>query len=358
VRSGERAGAPIRFAAPADDATFAIASVGHSVWVSSFASDTVTRIVSAVPATPSRAVVVSGGEEGAAVAFPRGARVVARIGVPPGQGGLAAGEGAVWAMTNADSVLARIDPRTNSVVARIHVETGADVVAGNGAVWVSYPGEDTVARIDPATNKVTTTIPVGRQPAGLALARGAVWVANIGGPSVSRIDTATNRVVATIRVGPQRACCSEHMSVTADDDAVWVAVPNFNTLVRIDPATNTITDTVKVPYPPCAFLVADAAAVWSAGGGCGDVLARVDARTKTLTTTVEGELHPIGLALAFGSLWVASLRSSSVDRLDPHTGRVVARLPVGVDPIRMTIGFGSVWVSDEVDRVLRIQPQR
>jgi streptogramin lyase len=164
-------------------------------------------------------------------------------------------------------------------------------------------------------------------------------------------------VVARIPVGPRRACCAEHMSVTARDDAVWAAVPNFDALVRIDPATNTVTDTVKVPYSPCAFLVANEASVWSAGGGCADVLARVDARTSRLTTTVEGEPHSIGLALEFGSLWVAVLRSASIDRLDPDTGQVVARLPVGGSPIRLAVGFGAVWVNDGDGRVLRIKPQ-
>jgi YVTN family beta-propeller protein len=360
VRSGKEVGAPIRLAPPADGATSAIAPAGTSVWVSSFASNTVTRIVSALAEAPSRTFVVSGGEPsaGAAVALPRGGKVVATIAVPTGGGAFTAGEGAVWAMSAAESELIRIDPQTNSIVARIGViDAVEDVAAGGGAVWVSHPSQDIVSRIDPSTNTVTTTVPVGPQPAGLDVSRDAVWVANIGGPSVSRIDPATNRVVATIRVGPPRACCAEHMTVTAGVDAVWVAVPNFNALVKIDPDTNKVASTVKVPYSPCAFLVADEAAVWSAGGGCGDVLARVDARTSRLTATVEGEPHPIGLALEFDSLWVAALRSASVDRIDPDTGLIVARLPVGGRPIRLAVGFGAVWVNDEGDRVLRIEPQ-
>ena len=89
------------------------------------------------------------------------------------------------------------------------------VAAGDGAVWLTYPSSDTVSRIDPATNKVTASIHVGPQPAEIAISPGAVWVADAGGPSVSRIDPATNRVVATIHVGPKRACCAEHMSLTA-----------------------------------------------------------------------------------------------------------------------------------------------
>jgi YVTN family beta-propeller protein len=359
VRSGKTVGPSIRVAPPvADGATFAIAPAGNAVWVSSFASNTVTRITSAPAARPQRTVVVTGSElAGEAVALPRGGRVVSTIPVATG-GAFAAGEGAVWTMSNIESTLSRIDPQTNSVVSRIKMlGPGEDAAVGEGSVWVSHPIEDVVVRIDPSTNTVAATISVGPQPAGLAVSSGAVWVANIGDPSVSRIDPATNRVVATIRVGPPRACCTEHMSVAAGTDAVWVAVPNLNALVRIDPATNSVTRTVTVPYIPCAFVVLDEDAVWSSTGGCGNVIARVDARTGKLTATLEGDPHPVGLALAFDSLWVAALGVASVDRIDPETARVVSRLPVGGLPVRLAVGFGSVWVSDdEGGRVLRISP--
>ena len=65
----------------------------------------------------------------------------------------------------------------------------------------------------------------------------------------------------------------------------------------------------------------------------------------------------MGVALAFGSLWVAVFGSGDVDRIDPRTGQVEARLHVGGWPVRLGVGFGSVWVNDDKGRVLRIQPQ-
>src|SRR5207247_9121170 len=152
--------------------------------------------------------------------LPPGAKVVARIALArapteSGGGPLTVGEGAVWAMSTAESSLGRSDPRRNAVVARIKVSPPEAAVAGDGAVWLSHPAGNAVSRFDPATNKVTATIGVGPQPAGISVSPGAVWVANAGGPSVSRIDPATNRVVATIRVGPKLASCSQHMSLVA-----------------------------------------------------------------------------------------------------------------------------------------------
>jgi DNA-binding beta-propeller fold protein YncE len=146
------------------------------------------------------------------------------------------------------------------------------------------------------------------------------------------------------------------MGVFAGGGAVWAAVPNGNRIVRIDPATNAVTAIVKLPFPPCGNVIADKTALWSAGGGCGDVVARVDLRTLRLTRPLEREPHPVGLGLAFGSVWVAVLDSANVDRIDPQTGRVVARLRVGGIPVRLAVGFGAVWVNDDRGRVLRIEP--
>ena len=229
--------------------------------------------------------------------------------------------------------------------------------AGDGAVWVSLVPDNMVERIDPQTNTVTETIPVGPQPEGIAVSPGAVWVANRGDPSVSRIDPTTNRVVATIPVGPASACCSDHMAVTAGGGAVWVTVPNLSAVVRIDPATNSVATTIRLSRQPCAFLVADARAVWAAGDHCTSAVTRIDLGANTPTGTVKGLTTPIGLGLGFRSLWVADLDSQAIDRVNPRTTRIVARLPVGGSPVRLAVGFGSVWIRDDTGRVLRIRPQ-
>jgi YVTN family beta-propeller protein len=258
-------------------------------------------------------------------------------------------------MSNAESKLMRIDPARNAVVARINVSPPEAAAAGDGAVWLTYPSSDSVSRIDPGTNKVTASIHVGPQPDGIAISPGAVWVANAGGPSVSRIDPATNRVVATIRVGPKLDCCSEHMNLTTAHGTLWVAVPNANEIVRVDPTTNHLVGTLNLSYSPCASIVADHGGVWSAGGSCADAVARIDARTSAVTALVI-EPHAVGLALAFGSVWAAVIDSANVERIDPRTGRVAARIHVGGTPVRLGVGFGSIWVNDDNGRVLRVRP--
>ena len=365
ARSGKAAGRPIRIAPPAEAAPgLTVAPAGGSVWVSNFASSTLAR-VSASPSTSGpRAVIASSGRTTPTngQAPPPAGKIVARIRLgrgapaPAGGGAFTVGAGAVWAMSDAEERLMRIDPSRNVVVARINVPPEPDTaVAGDGAVWLTYSSNDAVLRIDPSTDKVTATIPIRAEPAGIATTPGAVWVADLSGPSVSRIDPATNRVVATIRVGPVLACCAEHMSVTVGAGRLWVAVPNADEIVGIDPTTNHIVARLKVPYSPCAYLAADQRDVWSAGGACADTVGQIDLRRKKLVAEVS-EPHAVGLALAFGSVWAAVIDSADLDRIDPRTGRLIGRLHVGGDPVRLGVGFGSIWVNDDNGRVLRIQP--
>jgi len=121
--------------------------------------------------------------------------------------------------------------------------------------------------------------------------------------------------------------------------------------------TNAITARVRVSGQQCSFLGADQRAVWAAGGHCSGGVARLDPRTNKQTGIVKGEKSPIGLALAFGSLWVADLDAKRIDRVNVRTGRILARLVVGGSPAHLAAGFGSIWVKDDAGRVLRVAPQ-
>jgi virginiamycin B lyase len=325
------------------------------------------------------AMVGTAGASAAVPASPKAvgphAKVIARISIPAGTGGLAIGEGAVWSLSWSRAMLLRIDPRKNLVTARVVVkpanpcppepDTCGQVAAGSGAVWVSMRPDNVVARVDPNTNKVTTLIPVGKEPDGIATSPGAVWVANHGtaddGPSVSRIDPATNQVVATISVGPGAACCSDHMGVGVGAGSVWVTVPNGNALARIDEATNAVTATItstRSQDRPCGNVAISETAVWVAGASCGTAIRQIDPRTNRLSGRVNGSASPINVGLAFGSLWVADLDASSVLRVNPHTRRIIGVLHVGGIPVLLTVGLGSVWVRDDTGHVLRIAPRR
>jgi streptogramin lyase len=60
--------------------------------------------------------------------------------------------------------------------------------------------------------------------------------------------------------------------------------------------------------------------------------------------------------VGFGSVWVADLGARQIVRVNPKTGRIVARLGLRGFPVRLAVGFGALWVRDDTGRVLRIKP--
>jgi YVTN family beta-propeller protein len=297
---------------------------------------------------------------------PAGA-VVATIPVQGGPSGVAVGGGAVWVATwGAErSRVVRIDPATNRVVASIAVPRGqAELAVGAGAVWVASFSDNSVSRIDPATDKVAATIAVGRQPSGIAVAAGSVWVANALDDTVSRIDPATNRVRATVPIPGQRSA----FSLAVAGGSVWVS--GNHGLYRIAPAGNRVT---KVDVC-CGAVAAGAGGLWMANGMDGTVL-RVDPASGRVLARipvppVATPQGPFGIAAAGGAVWVTSETvapkpgdPSLLWRVDAAADRFAGSLrlgTVGRNHLTPTVAAGrdgTAWVTvGDADAVLRIRP--
>jgi YVTN family beta-propeller protein len=270
--------------------------------------------------------------------------------------------------------LNRIDPKRNVVVARIALQmrkpcpafpqSCGEVAVGDHAVWVIEPAADVVARINPRTNAVVARIPVGKEPAGVAVSAGSVWVASLRGPSVTRIDPTKNKVVARIAVGPAKRCCGDHITVARGDGGIWVTLEKAAAVARLDPTSNRVS-TIPVPRlrfgAPCGGLLVTRIAVWVGGAHCPTssgyaVVIRIDPRARKIVGAVKSVRSPIGLASAAGSLWIADLDAKSVERVEPASGRLVGKLAVGGVPIGLVSRYGALWLGDASGRVLRIAP--
>lgn len=155
-------------------------------------TNTVVTSISDAPAdigpgvTVGAGAVWTGGRPTVARIDPATNRVVARIGGARA-GDIAADTDAVWSASGLDvagSGLVRIDPGSNAIVSTISVldSPTAGVAVGFGAVWVTTTRRPTtqspyvLARIDPRTNSVAGTIPL-TLTADVATGFGAVWVA-------------------------------------------------------------------------------------------------------------------------------------------------------------------------------------
>jgi YVTN family beta-propeller protein len=144
-------------------------------------------------------------------------------------------------------------------------------------------GSSTVSVIDTATRAVVATIPVGFEPAAVAILPDGsrAYVANAGDGTVSVIDIAT-RVV----VGSATAVEDNPQGIAVSPDSARVYVTNFNShsVSVIETASNTLAGTIQVGFVPYGIAVTpDGRRVYVVDNGS---VAVIDAATQALTARV------------------------------------------------------------------------
>jgi glutamine cyclotransferase len=260
--------------------------------------------------------------------------------------GVASGAGAVWT-TDGTATVTRVDPGSNSVTG-IPVADADLVAAGSGSVWVV--GSNSIAsRIDPQTNNVVATVPVARDPTGIALGNGALWVAGRSGQTITRVNAVTGKIVAKVPT-PESP---RYVAVGAG--AVWAASNDSPTIWRINPARNRVVATIGLTDTPNG-LVATANGVWVLGS-TNDRIVRINPHTNRVAdvTPVPKNDGFIGYGGAIAadttSVWVTTL--THLLQLDPHSGHILAALAVGTHPSHDPVGLAAVssgpaglWVGD------------
>jgi YVTN family beta-propeller protein len=288
-----------------------------------------------------------------------GPRVVAKI--RTGQDtGVVAAFGSAWTADHREGTVSRIDVGTNRVTARIPIgELPYAVTAGGGAVWAPALLSKRLVRINPKTNRVTASVDGSFNR--LAFGAGAVWVIewpNAPDPPdpwrgryVTRIDPSSAKVVTRIELpGPSE-------SIAVGEGAVWSATKG-GWLVRIDPRKNRIVRKIKLPVPGEGITVGEAA-VWV--GLTDGRVARLDPASNRITATVRtGTGRELYLDAGEGAVWAGNVNhivDSTLSRIDPVSARVTAKIPIGDGPQGLAVGYGSVWVASfEEGRVWRIRP--
>jgi YVTN family beta-propeller protein len=280
--------------------------------------------------------------------------IEAEIQLPGGRpGSIAAGGGFLWATSEAEGTVSRVDPDGHGVQT-LHIGESANGVAyGAGAVWVSNPDERTVIQINPDPLEVVQEFPVGNGPGPVAVGEGAAWVANTIDGTVSRIDVATG-VTKPIAVGTSPA------GIAVGADAVWVTSEASGTVVRIDPRSGAVVQPVSVGNGPSGIAVG-AGAVWVANR-LDRTVSRIDPATNSVSATIpDVGASPTAVAADSNVVWVGNAGDGTIVRVDPDTDRVVERIPVASSPNAIALAGGKAWTStlpslaDHRGGVLRVE---
>lgn len=153
---------------------------------------------------------------------------------PTGEMNVVTGAGSVWVASDPKGVVARIDPVTGTVVARVAVSANVSYMAfGFGAVWAVSLPQRTVQRIDPATNAVTATTTLGKDPGFLVAGEGAVWIQEQGDGTLVRVDPVSAAVTGRIKVGANL----KWGDIDAGGGKVWLRTTDDQVFAVIDPQT-------------------------------------------------------------------------------------------------------------------------
>jgi len=110
-----------------------------------------------------------------------------------------------------------------------------------------------------------------------------------------------------------------------------------------------ITATIKVGTEPCGVVVAFGSA-WVTDAGDARLF-RISLETNRVEADFPLDDAPCELTAAGDSLWVTT-QSGRLDRFDPESGRVTARIRTGSTSYETIAAFGSVWVSNRGDGTL------
>ncbi len=276
--------------------------------------------------------------------------------IPVGQAPLritAAGE-AVWASSERDGTLTRLDPESGEVLGRpIRVGVGVSGVAVGGSwLWATNPRRGELLRIDKDSGRVLETIDVGGVPGAIALGGGRVWVADEEGRGVTAVNSEGGRIY---RRGMAPHAAPLRLAVGAG--GLWVSSATAGNVRRIDLGTLEIGDPIPVGRGPAGVTVARGL-VWVANSRS-DTVSRVDPSIHAvLRDPIEVGGRPGGIDAGDSAVWVASAAEDAVTRIDLASGeRDGAPVGVGPEPGAVAIGAGAVWVVNNGDgTVTRIEP--
>ena len=212
---------------------------------------------------------------------------------------------------------------------------GADtwqVLATPSRVWVQV-GDLGVQGIDPSTGQPAATVDGG---SWMFLEGDELWVQKGAELVLVRVDPVTGRELERFEGIPG-------FSVAKDGDTVW-GFDEAGDVVQVDMATGEVLGSVDVPEEPKQIVLA-ADSVWVICD-TGSALVRIDPKTYEVVDTIDVGFGPVELELGFDSLWVRN-RQHELDRIDPATGDVVAKIPgfASSPSLGLSFGGGYVWAS-------------
>ncbi|HEV7809427.1 MAG TPA: hypothetical protein VGO64_02410, partial [Candidatus Limnocylindrales bacterium] len=163
-------------------------------------------------------------------------------------------------------------------------------------------------------------------------------------------DLKANRLKAEIQVGSY-----PDWQVTLDG-SLWVSTGD-GVVARIDQSADKVVQRVPV-NGPCLGMAGGFGSLWAPACGANE-LDRVDPKTNKVVARIalpgipgDGEGQVVA---AFGSVWLFTDDTGTLARVDPKTNKIAATFSTGLDGIAIVAAEGSLWATvPDKDAVARI----
>lgn len=244
--------------------------------------------------------------------------------------------GSVWVADDQSDAVHVLDPDTGRTRRSLKVAENPIGLAADGAsVWVAH-ADGTVTRIDAESLEAEAPVRVGESATGVAYGLGRVWVTDLVASELVEIDPEGTGVVGRFPV-PQGV-----VRVTVAGARVWVTNAE-NTATAVDPRAG-VAGTPSAVGPGPIGLASDGVRVWVASSEAGTV-SRLDVMSgEPVGDPVAAGKGPVAVAAAASDVWVAAQDSRTLTRIAADDGTISARYELPVHPRGVALGDGAVWV--------------
>jgi DNA-binding beta-propeller fold protein YncE/predicted Ser/Thr protein kinase len=216
------------------------------------------------------------------------------------------------------------------------------LAVGPRTVWVTSAAEGTLTRVDPQTRAVVSKLRVGKGVSGVTIGAGSVWVSNPRTGTVLRLDM-DGKVTARLHLGGNPG------AIVSGGGRIWVADEDGAGVSVIDGPRARVIRRGLAPHAAPLRLAVGAGGLWVSSVSTGTVR-RIDLGTMAVGPPILAGRGPAGVTVGHGLVWVANSRSATVTRVDPSTHSILGDpIPVGEQPGGIDAGTEAVWVASAAD---------
>lgn len=235
-----------------------------------------------------------------------------------------------------------IDTRTDEIVDTIQPEFSSGKIAvspDGGTIYVTHSPDNKMSVISAADHSVIKVVDVGLSPNGIAVnnAGKKIYVSNWNEGTVYVIDSENYEIVKKITVGTGPST----IVISSDDRRAYVVCAYSGSAFFIDAEADEVIREVKVgknPYGICVSPDGERIYVLSWSLSWIGTISTIDKEGNILSTIDVGrDLRDIFTNPDGSKLYVTDTASDAVFVVNPLSGEIAAKIPVGQYPTAVVV---------------------